>query len=216
MEDVLTQYALPDDGPCPLVCLDEKPVNLRAVAQEPLPVAPGVPERQDYGYQRRGTANLFVMVAPQRGWRQVAVTDHRGTSDYAAQLRYLAEDAFPDAPTIRLVQDNLNTHTLAALYATYPPEQAYRLAQRFELHPTPKHGSWLNMAEIEISVVSRGCLSRPVETPDALSKRVNALVAERNAARTTIDWRFSVLDARTKLHKRYPQPLLTELQTILD
>ena len=208
MEDVLAQYALPDDGACPLVCLDEKPVNLRAETQPPLPVAPGRPERHDYGYERRGTANLFVLVAPQRGWRQVVVTDHRGASDYAAQLRYLAEEAFPDAPTIRLVQDNLNTHTLAALYATYPPDQAYRLAQRFEVHPTPKHASWLNMAEIEISVIARGCLSRPVASPDVLTQRVNALVAERNAAHATIDWRFSVLDARTKLQKRYPVPLV--------
>jgi len=216
MEDVLTLYTTPDDGACPLVCLDEKPVNLRAELHDPLPVAPGVPERHDYGYARRGAANLFVMVAPQRGWRQVAVTDHRRASDYAAQLRYLAEEAFPDAPTIRLVQDNLSTHTLAALYATYPPAQAYRLAQRFEVHPTPKHASWLNMAEIEISVVARGCLSRPVDAPEALAQRVNALVAERNAAQATIDWRFSVLDARTKLQKRYPSRLLTEPQTNLD
>lgn len=216
MEEVLTQYHLPDDGDCPLVCLDEKPVTLRAETRTPLPVAPGVPERHDYGYERRGTANLFVMVAPQRGWRHVAVTDHRATTDYAAQLRYLAEEAFPDAPRIRLVQDNLNTHTLAALYAAYPPEQAYALAQRFEIHPTPKHASWLNMAEIEISVFARGCLTRPVDTPATLTQRVAALETERNADRATIDWRFSVLDARTKLHKLYPEPLLKEPLNNLD
>ena len=219
MEDVLTQYQHPaegEDGECPVVCLDEKPVTLRAESQEPLPVAPGVAERHDYGYERRGTANLFVLVAPQRGWRHVAVTDHRATTDYAAQLRYLADEAFPEARRIRLVQDNLNTHTLAALYAAYPPAEAYRLAQRFEIHPTPKHASWLNMAEIEISVFARGCLSRSVDSPAALTQRVMALEAERNAAHATIDWRFSVLDARTKLHKLYPEPLVKEPPTNLD
>lgn len=208
MEDILDQYAQPDDDPPrPLVCLDEKPVNLRAALQEPLPPAPGRPARHDYAYERRGTANLFVLVAPQRGWRHVAVTDHRASGDYAEQLRYLAEEAFPDATCIRLVQDNVSTHTLAALYATYPPEQAHALARRFEVHPTPKHASWLNMAEIEISVVSRGCLRQPVDSPATLAHRVAALEAERNAAHATIDWRFSVLDARTKLHKLYPEPL---------
>lgn len=208
MEDVLDQYATPDDDPaCPLVCLDEKPVTLRAQTQEPLPVAPGYPARHDYTYERRGTANLFVLVAPQRGWRHVAVTDHRATADYAEQLRYLAEEAFPDATCIRLVQDNVSTHTLAALDATFPPEQAHALARRFEVHPTPKHASWLNLAEIEISVVARGCLRQPADAPETLTRRVAALEAERNAAHATIDWRFSVLDARSKLHKLYPKPL---------
>ncbi len=207
MEDVLDQYAQPDDPDCPLVCLDEKPVTLRAETRPRLPAAPGRPERHDYTYERRGTANLFVLVAPQRGWRHVSVTDHRATPDYAEQLRYLAEEAFPDARCIRLVQDNVSTHTLAALYATFPPARAYKLARRFAVHPTPKHASWLNMAEIEISVFSRGCLRHPVDAPETLTRRVAALEAERNAAHATIDWRFSVLDARTKLQKLYPEPL---------
>jgi hypothetical protein len=208
MEEVLDQYAQPDDDPArPLVCLDENPVTLRAALQEPLSAAPGRPARHDYAYERRGTANLFVLVAPQRGWRHVAATDHRASVDYAEQLRYLAEEAFPDATCIRLVQDNVSTHTLAALYTTFPPERAHALARRFEAHPTPKHASWLNMAEIEISVVSRACLRQPVDSPETLTRRVAALEAERNAAHATIDWRFSVLDARTKLHKLYPEPL---------
>lgn len=208
MEDVLDQYATPDDDPArPLVCLDEKPVTLHADITPPLPVAPGRPARRDYAYERRGAANLFVLVAPQRGWRHVAVTDHRATADYAEQLRYLAEDAFPQATCIRLVQDNVSTHTLAALYAAFPPERAHALARRFEVHPTPKHASWLNMAEIEISVFARGCLRHPVDSLETLTRRVAALEAERNTAHATIDWRFSVLDARTKLHKLYPEPL---------
>lgn len=147
------------------------------------------------------------MVAPQVGWRHVAPTDRRATADYAEQLRYLAEEAFPAARCIRLVQDNVSTHTLAALYATFPPERAHNLARRFEVHPTPKHASWLNMAEIEIGIFTRGCLQHPVDSPETLARRVAALEAERNAAHKTIDWRFSVLDARTKLHTRYPVPL---------
>jgi hypothetical protein len=213
MEDLLDLYATPADPAAPIVCLDEKPVTLHEDLWEGTPPTPGSqghparPERRDYAYARRGAANLFVLVAPQQGWRQVTVTDHRATPDYAEQLRYLAEEAFPDAPRIRLVQDNVSTHTLAALYATFPPERARQLARRFEVHPTPKHASWLNMAEIEISVVSRGCLSRRVPTTQELAERTAALTAERNAAHATIDWRFSVLDARTKLHKLYPEPL---------
>ena len=169
MEDILDVYATPDTTETPLVCLDEKPVTLHEdlwVGQPPTPGSQGHPaghpERRDYAYARRGAANLFVLVAPQQGWRHVAVTDHRAAPDYAEQLRYLAEEAFPDAPQIRLVQDNVSTHTLGALYTTFPPERARALARRFAVHPTPKHASWLNMAEIEISVVSRGCLTRRV------------------------------------------------------
>lgn len=211
MEDLLDLYAQPPDPAAPVVCLDEKPVTLHAETHERQPVIPGPPERYDYEYARRGTATLFVMVAPHQGWRHVALTDHRATPDYAKQLRYLAEEAYPDAPRIRLVQDNVSTHTLAALYATFPPERAHALARRFEGHPTPTHASWLNMAEIEISIFSRGCLSRPVASPTDLAPRVAALETERNIANATIQWHFSVLDARTKLHTLYPDP-----QTKLD
>lgn len=208
MEDLLEVYATPDPD-APLVCLDEKPVTLREEVYAPLPPAPGRRERHDYTYARRGSANLFVLVAPHLGWRHVAVTDQRATPDYAEQLRYLAEEVYPDAARIRLVQDNLSTHTLAALYATFPPERARNLARRFEVHPTPKHASWLNIAEIEISVFARGCLAHLVPTTQALAQRVAALEAERNAAHATIQWQFSVLDARAKLHKLYPEPLFT-------
>lgn len=210
MEDVLELYAAPFDPDAPVVCLDEKPIQLREemrAGQPPTPGPQGHPERRDYEYARRGTANLFVLVAPQQGWRHVTPTDHRAAPDYAEQLRYLAEEVYPEAARIQLVQDNVNTHTLAALYTTFPAERARRLARRFQVHPTPKHASWLNMAEIEISVFARGCLTRPVSTTEELATRAAALEAERNAAHATIDWRFSVLDARTKLHTLYPEPL---------
>lgn len=207
MEDLLDLYAAPPDPDAPVVCLDEKPVLLREELRAGQPPTPGSPERRDYEYARRGAANLFVLVAPQQGWRHVTPTAHRAIPDYAEQLRYLAEEVYPHATRIHLVQDNVSTHTLAALYTAFPPERARHLARRFEVHPTPKHASWLNIAEIEISVFSRGCLSRPVPSTEDLAQRVAALEGERNAAHATIDWRFSVLDARTKLHKLYPEPL---------
>lgn len=207
MEDLLDLYAAPPDPDAPVVCLDEKPVQLREEVRAGQPPAPGYAERRDYEYARRGAANLFVVVAPHDGWRHVTPTDHRAAPDYAEQLRYLAEEVYPQASRIHLVQDNVSTHTLAALYTAFPPEQARRVARRFQVHPTPKHASWLNMAEIEISVFARGCLSRPVPSKEELATRVAALEAERNTAHATIDWRFSVLDARTKLQKLYPEPL---------
>lgn len=206
MEDLLALYAQPYDALRPVVCLDEKPVVLHELARPTQPAAPGRRERRDYEYVRQGTADLFVLVEPLAGWRQVAVTAQRTKLDYAACLRYLAEEVYPDVLCIRLVQDNLNTHRLAALYEAYPPERAYRIAQRFEPHYTPKHGSWLNMAEIEISVFERGCLSRPVGDPVTLQQRVSALEVERNGARCRIRWQFAVNDARTKLHALYPDP----------
>ena len=160
MEDVLDLYAAPPDPEAPVVCLDEKPVLLREELRAGQPPTPSYPERRDYEYARRGAANLFVLVAPQQGWRHVTPTEHRANPDYAEQLRYLAEEAYPRAACIHLVQDNVSTHTLAALYTAFPAERARQLARRFQVHPTPKHASWLNMAEIEISVFSRGCLSR--------------------------------------------------------
>ncbi len=208
LDDLLDLYAAPPEPDAPVVCLDEKPVLLREEVREGQPPAPGYPERRDDEYARRGAANLVVLVAPHEGWRPVTPTDHRAVPDYAAQLRYLAQAVYPTATRIHLVQDNLSTHTLAALSAAFPAERARQLARRFQVHPTPKHASWLNMAEIEISVFARRCLSRPVPTKEALAGRVAALEAERNAAHATIDWHFSVLDARTKLHKLYPEPLI--------
>ena len=214
MEDVLDLYAQPYDPQRPGVCLDEKPVVLHAQARPSLPAQPGQVERRDDEYVRQGAAATFVLVEPLGGWRHYAPSARRTAQDYAAQLRYLAEVIYPDAHVIRLVQDNLNTHGPAALYATYAtyaPAEAHRLRQRFEFHQTPKHGSWLNMAEIEISVLARGCLSRPCPDLPTLEQRAAALEAERNAAQRTITWQFTTTDARTKLHGLYPA-----VQTKLD
>jgi DDE superfamily endonuclease len=205
MEDVLSLYELPYDEDYPQVCLDEKLVTLHADVVEPLRVHPGQPERVDYEYERAGTANLFVMVERLAGYRHVEVTERRTAQDYARQLQFLADVRYPNAKKIRLVQDNLNTHRLANLYLVFPPPEALRLAQRFELHFTPTHASWLNMAEIEMGIVQRSCLRKRVASLDALSHRVAALEAERNAAHATIDWRFTTGDARLKLARLYPK-----------
>jgi DDE superfamily endonuclease len=204
MEDVLDLYEEEYDPLYPTVCLDEKPVVLHEQTRPVLPLAPGRPERWDYEYLRRGTANLFVVVEPLAGWRQVTPTAQRTKVDYARQLRQLSDEIYPEAEYIRLVQDHLNTHTLASLYEVFPPAEARRIASRFEVHYTPKHGSWLNMAEIEISVFERGCLSRPVGDVETLDRRVKTLEAERNAARCTIHWQFTSQKARSKLVDLYP------------
>jgi DDE superfamily endonuclease len=204
MEDVLALYALPYAARYPTVCLDEKPVVLHADVRAGLPLAPGHAERRDYEYERRGTANLFVMVEPLAGWRHVAVTERRTKRDYAECLRWLVEERYPKAKCICLVQDNLNTHVAGALYEAFPPKQARRILARLEFHPTPKHGSWLNQAEIEISVFARGCLSRPVSDRATLERRVGTLEEERNARRATIDWQFTNRQARVKLKHLYP------------
>ena len=205
MEDVLSVYEMPYEEDYPQVNLDEKLVTLHADVTEPLPVQKGQAERVDYEYERLGTANLFVMVERLAGYRHVEVTERRTAADYAHQLQYLADVRYPHAKKIRLVQDNLNTHRLANLYLAFPPAEAFRLAGRFEIHYTPKHGSWLNMAEIEIGVFERACLKRRVPSFDVLRQRVAALEAERNAAKATIDWRFATTDARTKLARLYPK-----------
>lgn len=204
MEDVLTVYEQPYDPDYPQVCLDEKLVTLHGDVVEPLPVQPGYPERVDYEYERIGTANLFVMVERLSGYRHVAVTERRTAVDYAHQLQWLADGRYPQAKKIRLVQDNLNTHRLANLYRVFPPEEARRLTERFEVHYTPAHASWLNMAEIEIGIFERGCLRRRVASLEVLRQRVAALERERNAAHTTIHWRFTTGDARVRLARLYP------------
>jgi hypothetical protein len=204
MEDVLALYAQPYDPDRPQVCFDEKPVVLHAEARPSLPPAPGRPARHDYEYIRQGTANLFVMVEPLAGWRHVAATEHRTQQDYALQLRWLADERYLEALVIRVVEDNLNIHGPAALYATFAPEEARRLVQRFEFHHTPKHASWLNMAEIEISIFERGALCRPCPDLQTLAQRVAAQEAERNARRCLIRWQFTSAAARVKLHHLYP------------
>ena len=205
MAAVLTVYERPYDADYPQVCLDEKLVTLHGDVVEPLPVQPGHPQRVDYEYERVGTANLFVMVERLSGYRHVAVTQRRTAIEYAHQLQWLADVRYPHAKKIRLVQDNLNTHRLANLYLVFPPEEARRLTERFEVHYTPAHASWLNMAEIEIGIFERGCLRRRVPSLDVLQQRVAALEAERNTAQATINWRFTTGDARIRLARLYPK-----------
>ena len=204
MEDVLDLYEEEYDLRYPTVCLDEKPVVLHADVHPPVPVEPGHPERVDDEYERRGTRNLFVMVEPLAGWRHVEVTAQRTLHDYAKVVRWLVDEAYPHAEYIRLAQDNLNTHTPAALYETFPPAEARRILQRLEFHYTPKHGSWLNMAEIEIAILERNALSRRLEREAALRRQVRAVETERNEHRRGIAWQFTARDARRKLEKLYP------------
>jgi hypothetical protein len=213
MEDLLNLYTEPPDNDHPIVCLDEKLVILHSDLRPNVPVAPGRAERVDYEYERVGTANLFVLVNPHAGWRHVTVTDQRTKIDYARQLQWLADECYPDADRIRLVQDNLNTHHLVSLYPAYPPEEACRLAQRFEVHYTPKHGSWLNMAEIEIAIVERTCLRRRVTDRAELQHRLWLLEHERNAACCQIHWRFTTPHARTKFARFYDKLLAQEEAT---
>lgn len=208
MEDVLELYAEPYDAARPVVCFDECSKELHGHVADPIPASPGHPAKEDYEYVRHGTANLFVIVEPLAGTRQVTVTDRRTIPDFAAQMKYLCDVLYPAAAVIRVVLDNLNTHTLGSLFATYPPEEAWRLARRLEFHYTPKHASWLNMAECELSVLSRQCLNRRVPNKDELAVEVAAWVAERNRIEAKIVWTFRVADARRKLDFLYPKELV--------
>jgi DDE superfamily endonuclease len=205
MEDVLELYAEPRDPSRPVVCFDEASKELRGDVADPIPPAPGSPARQDYEYTRHGTANLFVIVEPLAGRRHVTVTDRRAIPDFAAQMKMLCDEMYPEATTIRVVLDNLNTHALGSLFATYPPEEAWRLARRLEFHFTPKHASWLNMAECELSVLARQCLDRRLASREAVAEEVGPWEAERNRAGVRLVWSFRVADARRKLAHLYPQ-----------
>ena len=204
MEDVLDLYAEPYDHQRPVVCFDETSTQLLAETRAPMPPRPGLPLRQDYEYRREGTRNLFLVCEPLAGWRQVAVTQRRTMQDFAHQMRWLVDQAYRETPVVRVVMDNLNTHRLASLYETFPAVEARRIAKRLEFHYTPKHGSWLNMAEIEFSVLSRCCLRQRLPDEAALGREVQALVRERNAAQAVIKWRFNTQAARSKLHRLYP------------
>lgn len=204
MEDVLEVYHRPRDPECPVVCLDETSKQLIAETRVPIPVKPGRPARYDYEYQRNGTANLFMLFAPLEGWRHVEVTDRRTAVDFGQILKQLSDRYFPDARKIVLVQDNLNTHRPASLYEAFPAEEARRLVERFEWHYTPKHGSWLNMAESELSVVSSQCLDRRIPDKQMLIDEVAAWETNRNKKHTKADWQFTNADARVKLKRLYP------------
>lgn len=205
MEDVLELYAEPLDPARPVVCFDEASKELHGDVAEPIPPAPGSPAKHDYEYTRHGTANLFVIVEPLAGRRHVTVTERRTIPDFAAQMKYLCDEMYPQAEVIRVVLDNLNTHALGSLFATYPPEEAWRLARRLELHFTPKHASWLNMAECELSVLSRQCLGRRLSSKEAVAAEVGSWEAERNQDGVKLVWNFRVADARRKLAHLYPQ-----------
>jgi hypothetical protein len=206
MEDVLDLYAEAYDPSRPVVCLDEKSVTLHADIAPPLPVRPGSPARADYEYVRCGTANLFVCIEPLRGYRHITVTDRRTKQDYAQSIKWLVDEAYPEVEIIRLVQDNLNTHLPGSLYDAFEPDEARRLLRRLEFHYTPVHGSWLNMAEIEIASIGRECLRRRSGDRAALERQIATLEAERNAQSRTITWSFTAYDARTKLRRLYPIP----------
>jgi hypothetical protein len=202
MESVLEVYHRPLHPDFPTVCLDEMLKQLVAETIESIPAAPGQPERHDYTYERNGTANLFMIL--DEGWRHVKVTERRTALDYAQVLKDLVDVHFPDACLITVVQDNLNTHHPASLYKAFPPEEARRILRRLEFCYTPKHGSWLNMAEIELSILSRQCLARRIPDIDTLRTEVEAWEKQRNAIDSWIDWRFTTKDARIKLKRLYP------------
>jgi DDE superfamily endonuclease len=204
MEDVLDVYHRPPDPKRPLVCLDEASKQLIGEVAEPVPAGPGQPARIDYEYVRNGTANLFMISEPHAGWRHVEVTDRRTAVDFAEVVRALVEEVYPEAEKVVLVMDNLNTHKLASLYEAFPPDQARRIAERFEVHHTPKHGSWLNVAEIELSVLSRQCLDRRLASVDELLDQLEPWEDERNARAVGVKWQFTTAEARIKLRRLYP------------
>jgi DDE superfamily endonuclease len=204
MEDVLAVYTRPRDGDCPLVCLDETSKQLIAETRVPIPMNAGHPARFDYEYERNGTANLFMMFAPLEGWRHVKVTDRHTAVDYAHVLKDLADIHFAHATTIVLVQDNLSIHSKASLYEAFPAVEARRLVERFEWHYTPKHGSWLDLAESELGVLTSQCLDRRIPDKQTLIDEIAAWEHDRNANHTKADWQFTTKNARIKLKHLYP------------
>jgi hypothetical protein len=204
MEDVLEVYQRPHDPERPVVCVDEATKQLIIETRVPIPAKPGHPARHDYEYERNGTANLFMMFAPLEGWRHVEVTDRHTALDYAQVLKDLSDTHFPEASKIVLVQDNLNTHKPASLYEAFPAAEARRLVERFEWHDTPKHGSWLDMAESELSVLSGQCLDRRIPDKTTLIGEVAAWENNRNNNHTKADWQFNTANARVKLKRLYP------------
>jgi len=205
MEDVLHLLAAPYDPKRPVVCFDEQSVQLLADARPSLPVRPGQPHRQDHEYKRRGTANVFMTVEPLVGWRHVEVTAHRTKLDFAGEMQQLVDVHYPAADCIRVVLDNLNTHGPASLYEAYPPDEAFRILRRLDFHHTPKHASWLNPAELELSAFTSQCLDRRIPDRLTLARQSAAWEKRRNRERVKIHWRFGVQNARTKLHRLYPK-----------
>ena len=204
MENVLEVYTRPHDPARPLVCLDETSKQLVAQTRQPLPMQPGQPARFDYEYERNGTANAFMLFAPLEGWRHVKITERRTSIDYAQVLKELSDVHFGKAEKIVLVQDNLNTHSPASLYEAFPPAEARRLVERFEWYYTPKHGSWLNMAESELGVLAKQCLDRRIADRETLQREAAAWTLRRNTHNAKANWHFTTADARVKLKSLYP------------
>lgn len=205
MEDVLDVYCRPYDPVHPVVCMDETCKQLVAEVRAVIPAGPGRPERYDVEYERCGVAEVFLFTEPLAGWRRTAVTEHRARVDWAGQIRHLLEVDYPHAEWVVLVMDNLNTHGLASLYEAFEPALARRLARRLEIHYTPKHGSWLNIAEIELSVLSRQCLDRRMDRIESVQTECSAWDRHRNEQQKGVDWQFTTDDARIKLKRLYPQ-----------
>jgi transposase len=204
MEDVLEVYHLPYDPEYPMICMDESSKQLIGEVREPIPGKPGCVKKVDDEYVRYGVAEIFMEVEPLAGKRHVAITEHRTRKDWAEQIKQMLDERYPDARKVRLVMDNLNTHSIASLYEAYSPEEARRLAERLEIHYTPKHGSWLNMAEIELSVLKGQCLNRRIAQMTTMQAEVAAWEEDRNNNVKKIDWQFTTADARIKLTRLYP------------
>jgi hypothetical protein len=205
MEDVLELYEAPYDPDRPVICMDETSKQLLGETRIPIAASPGQPRRIDYEYERQGTADLFVFTEPLGNWRCVEVTQTRTRIDWAEQMKNLVDVYYPQATTIRVVMDNLNTHSLGSLYEAFPPEEARRIAEKLEIHYTPKHGSWLNIAEIELRVLTVQCLKRRIPNVEILRREVQAWEAERNASDAEVDWQFTSDDARIHLKQLYPR-----------
>jgi hypothetical protein len=205
MEDILDVYHRPYNSRLPLVCMDEKPIQLLDEVHPSLSATPTHAERYDYEYKRNGTASIFMFTEPLNGWRKVKVREKRTKIDWATEIRELLEIDYPDAEKVTLVCDNLNTHTLGALYAAFKPEDAFRLLKRLEIHYTPKHGSWLNIAEIELSALTRQCLERRIKNLELLKFETKKWENNRNNNQKSVDWQFTTSDARIKLKRLYPQ-----------
>ena len=205
MEDVLDVYQRPRDPECPVICMDEQPVQLVKETIVPLPPKPGQALRYDYEYERAGCVNHFLFTAPLEGWRRVSVRATKTSLDWALEIRQLLEVDFAEARKIILICDNLNTHKIGALYEAFPPDVAHRLRERLEIHYTPKHGSWLNIAEIELSVLTKQCLKRRIQDADVLAREVAAWAADRNQRQKGVTWHFTSTDARVRLRRLYPQ-----------
>jgi hypothetical protein len=204
MEDVLDVYERPYDENCPVVCMDEKPYQLLEEVRDPIAPKPGAPKREDNEYKRNGTCSIFMFTEPLAGRRHACAREHRTKVDWACQIEELLTVHYPQAPKVCLVMDNLNTHTISLLYEAFPPERARQLAKRLEIHYTPKHGSWLNVAEIELGVLSRQCLDRRIPLLDMLNCNMLAWSHSRNTSSKCVDWQFTAADARVKLKRLYP------------